>query len=106
MRTSAIRERLVVTRGHLRGQVIEVAGRERELVLGRDPDCDVVLDTPYVSRMHLRLRHDRFGTSVTDLRTMGGTAVNGVRIRGTTVLHDGDEVELGGITLRYEVAPV
>jgi pSer/pThr/pTyr-binding forkhead associated (FHA) protein len=94
------RPRLVVTHGHLRGQVIEVV--QSDVIIGRHPDSDVVLASPYVSRSHLRVRQDDSGTWVTDLRTVGGTTVNGTRVHRPTLLHDGDEVCLGGITLVYE----
>jgi pSer/pThr/pTyr-binding forkhead associated (FHA) protein len=94
------RPRLVVTHGHPRGQVIEVG--QAEVVIGRHPDSDVVLDSPYVSRSHLRITHDDAGTWATDLRTVGGTTVNGTRIRGPTLLQDGDEVGIGGVTLTYD----
>jgi pSer/pThr/pTyr-binding forkhead associated (FHA) protein len=99
---SARHPRLVVTQGHLQGKVIELAADD--LVIGRHADSDIVLDTPYVSRSHLRVRQDAMGTWVTDLRTIGGTLVNGARIRGDTLLCEGDEVDIGGLTLTYHAA--
>jgi pSer/pThr/pTyr-binding forkhead associated (FHA) protein len=90
----------VVTHGHPRGQVIEVA--QADVIIGSHPDSDVILASPYLSRSHLRVSQDGSGTWATDLRTIGGTTVNGTRIHRPTLLHDGDEVGLGGITLVYE----
>ena len=103
-RTEPRRPRLVVTHGDLRGRVIEVP--QADVVIGRHPDSDVVLESPYVSRSHLRVRQGADGTWVTDLRTVGGTTVNGVRIKVPTLLNDGDEVCLGGLTLAYDAGDV
>jgi len=40
---------------------------DRETVVGREPDCDVVLDDDRVSRRHARLAFDGSGWSVADL---------------------------------------
>jgi pSer/pThr/pTyr-binding forkhead associated (FHA) protein len=96
--------KLVVKHGRLRGQVFEVRGAE--LVLGCDPDGDITLDTPNVSRSHVRLTQDCGGTWVTDLHTVGGTTVNGERIRGITRLHPGDELVVGDVTLVFVPATV
>jgi ABC-type multidrug transport system ATPase subunit/CRP-like cAMP-binding protein len=59
--------------------------------IGRDPDNDIVLDSPLVSRHHAAL--ERVGDSyrLRDLDSANGTSVNGVRIQ-VTDLSDGDEI--------------
>jgi two-component system, NtrC family, response regulator AtoC len=61
---------------------------EGEAVLGRDPDCDVVLDDPSISRRHTRLRLGPT-CAVADLGSRNGT-----RFRGQ-LLAPGEERELG-----------
>jgi hypothetical protein len=68
---------------------------ETELVIGREPSCDVVLDDPLVSRRHARLRAARDGVLVEDLHSRNGVHVNGLRIGGAQPLFDGDRVLMG-----------
>jgi ABC-type multidrug transport system fused ATPase/permease subunit len=80
------------------GQVVERIAVEREVDVGRE-GVDLVLDDPAVSRRHLRIEVTADGLSVTDLGSSNGTKVNGVRIGGTTHLHEGDVVGAGGTEL-------
>ncbi len=65
------------------------------MVLGRDPQCDHVLDYPMVSWRHARITRDGASLFVEDLNSSNGTFVNGVRIRERTVVKPGDDVGLG-----------
>ena len=77
--------------------VLNEALRE-QLLLGRHPACDVVLDAPSVSRRHAQLTH-RHGTWVIrDLASTNGTLVNGERV-GRAAVHGGDLLTLGELTL-------
>jgi phosphoserine phosphatase RsbU/P len=51
-----------------------------EVLVGRDPTCDVVLSQPTVSRRHARFIWDGVSLVVEDLRSSGGTFVNGARV--------------------------
>jgi hypothetical protein len=73
------------------------------LVLGRLPECSVVLADPNVSRRHAEVRRRGDSVSIVDLNSTNGTSVNGVRVR-EQVLHDGDEITLGTTTIRFETA--
>jgi pSer/pThr/pTyr-binding forkhead associated (FHA) protein len=92
--------RLVVTWGPLRGQVVELD--RDEVVIGRHRGCDVILDSPHVSGRHAKVTRSGTGMHITDLRTLGGTLVNGARARGPVPLGHGDEVSLGGVTLVFQ----
>ncbi len=69
-------------------------GTQEELLIGRDPDCDVVLGGMTVSRQHLRLR---FSDGVWILRDLEST--NGTRVNDSAVvrcqLRPGDRLRLG-----------
>ena len=69
----------------------------RDFVLGREPDCDLVLEDPTVSRRHARLSFDRAtgSWSITDLGSMNGTWVDGWRVQGAVAVEPGDAVRLG-----------
>ncbi|HSS50165.1 MAG TPA: FHA domain-containing protein, partial [Thermoanaerobaculia bacterium] len=66
-----------------------------ELVLGRSPQCDVVLDHTAVSRMHARVFAEGGEVYLEDLGAANGTFVDGRQVFGTVRLHDGQTIELG-----------
>jgi len=73
-------------------------GESDELVMGRQPDCDVVIDEPSASKRHAALRWDRAGNRciVRDLGSTNGTFINGtMKVRGEMPLRDGDVIGFG-----------
>jgi len=82
------------------GQRVSV-GRE-PMVIGRLPDCDVVLPDTNVSRRHARIYRDGTDVVVEDLGSTNGTKVNGVRV-ARKVLSPGDRILLGRSTLVVEM---
>ncbi|HWG73443.1 MAG TPA: DUF3662 and FHA domain-containing protein [Acidimicrobiales bacterium] len=75
----------------------------KSLVMGRLPECDLVLADPNVSRRHAELRpagNGRF--EVADLGSTNGTRVNGIPVRGAQLLRDGDEITVGATAVRFE----
>jgi hypothetical protein len=65
-----------------------------EVFIGRAPDCDLVIDSPKVSRHHARVARAGGAVFVEDLESSNGTRVNGERI-SKAVLKDGDQIEIG-----------
>lgn len=59
-----------------------------KLVIGRDPDCQIRLNNPQVSRRHAQLLIDADRILVSDLGSRNGTFVGGRRIEGPTPLRD------------------
>src|SRR5262245_5346481 len=74
----------------------------REMVVGRDPDCDVVLDDDRVSRRHAVLVSEDAAWSVTDLASKNGTLVDGVPVT-SGALKERSWVSFGGLVARFEV---
>ena len=69
---------------------------DKSIVLGREPDCDHVLDYPMISRRHARISKSHEGFRVEDLGSTNGTYVNGQCVTGPTfVLPEWDVVSLG-----------
>ncbi len=69
-----------------------------ELVVGRLPDCDLVIEDPSVSKRHAQLKWDRTlrQCTVSDLESKNGTTVNGAGLAGPELqLKDGDGVSFG-----------
>ncbi|MBZ4396222.1 FHA domain-containing protein [Myxococcus faecalis] len=75
-------------------------GRGPEVMVGRSPECDIVLPEPTVSRQHARFRPEPHTEvwSVTDLESHGGTFVEGVLIvpGRSTPLFSQASLRLGG----------
>jgi hypothetical protein len=71
------------------------------VVIGRLPECTVVLNDPNVSRRHAEIRNLGDAVVVTDLGSTNGTKVNGVTVREQH-LASGDEITVGSTTLVYE----
>jgi DNA-binding response OmpR family regulator len=79
------------------GALREVLLQAERLILGRAPECDVVIEGRLISRRHAAISREGQGYTLEDLGSHNGTAVNGQRIAGPWKLHDGDQIELGGI---------
>ena len=80
-----------------------VALGDGPLVLGRLPECDVVINDPNVSRRHAEFRRTTDGVVVTDLGSTNGTRVNGIPVRERQ-LTSGDEITVGSTTLVIELS--
>ena len=78
-------------------------GGLRPLVIGRLPECDVVLPDSNVSRRHAELRRKGDGVFVTDLGSTNGTRVNGTPVR-EQLLASGDEISVGSTKLVFEMS--
>ena len=72
------------------------------LVIGRLPECGVVLADSNVSRRHAELRRAGDSVVLTDLGSTNGTRVNGAPIR-ERILASGDEVSVGSTRLIFEM---
>lgn len=79
-----------------------VIGAE-SVVIGRLPECGVVLGDANVSRRHAEIRRQGGAVVVADLQSTNGTRVNGVPVR-ERVLEDGDEIMVGTTPIRYEAS--
>lgn len=69
-----------------------------QLVFGRSPDCDQVLNYPMISSRHARLFRAGPKLLIEDLGSSNGTFVNGERIRRPTPVRPGDVIGLGSYT--------
>lgn len=65
------------------------------LLIGRLPECDVLLQDALVSRMHARLSVQGDSVVVEDLHSTNGVYVNGLRVGHSAVLRDGDRILIG-----------
>lgn len=72
-------------------------------VVGRSRECDVVLADTNVSRRHAEIRPTGGGWLVQDLGSTNGVRVNGRMAQGPHPLEPGDSIDLGTVTVRFEV---
>lgn len=77
--------------------------RAARLVVGRMPDCDVVLDAESISRHHASVSRREDGYYLEDLNSRNGTYLNGRRVRTPTRLSHGDEIRLFETMLAFAV---
>jgi hypothetical protein len=70
--------------------------------VGRLPDNDVILEDDTVSRRHCAIVvHSDLSVELYDIASKNGTKVNGRKIKGPSVLNDGDEVNICGCKLTF-----
>ena len=80
---------------------------EGEYVIGRDPDADVYVDSPSVSRRHAMLRITGHQACIEDLGSRNGTFVSNRRIDKSSALQNGDAIRVGSVVLTFRavIAP-
>ncbi|MGO8946591.1 MAG: FHA domain-containing protein [Ktedonobacterales bacterium] len=72
-------------------------------VLGREKDCDIVIEDERTSRHHAEIDWDHGRVQVVDRNSMNGTLVNRQTVRGPVPLVSGDILELGSQRYRFEL---
>lgn len=93
--------RLIVQEGPDRGK--EFALTERLVTIGRGPDNTVFLPDPTVSKRHARIVRAENEFELEDAGSRNGTRLNGKPVKHQS-LQDGDLVQIGTTTLRFERA--
>ena len=65
----------------------------KNLTIGRNAECDIVLDDRQVSRIHARVMWCGDHYELEDLSSKNGTHLNGRDVVGRQPLRDGDEIQ-------------
>jgi adenylate cyclase len=68
--------------------------QEGDTVIGRSPNCDLVIASPQMSRQHARVRVAGGKVTLQDLGSTAGTFLNNTRITGEVELHQGDSFDM------------
>ncbi|MHC4400150.1 MAG: SpoIIE family protein phosphatase [Planctomycetota bacterium] len=84
---------LRILTGNHRGKQYDLV--DDEVFVGRDRQCQIVIDDDSVSRRHARLKLGADGYVIEDLRSRNGTYVNGRKIEEPSPLEKDDRVEIG-----------
>ena len=80
-----------------------VALDDGEHVLGRDPDLELFLDSPTVSRRHAIVRISGTEATIEDLGSKNGTFIEEHPCDAPTPLADGNVIRVGSVTLRVRL---
>ncbi|MBQ6597829.1 MAG: AAA family ATPase [Lentisphaeria bacterium] len=89
---------LVIQEGNGRNR--EFSLTHNSVVIGRDPDCDVILSDLNVSRHHAMLSREPEGVIVKDLSSANGTFVNAQPVASQELKHL-DTIQVGGVVLVF-----
>jgi hypothetical protein len=90
------------------GSLLLASGERRVLgnevtIIGRSPECGVVIADANVSRQHAEIRPSGTGYVVADRGSTNGTKVNGVGVTEHRLV-DGDEISIGTVRMRFEAS--
>jgi len=83
------------------GKLFSLSGEK--MILGRHPECDIVLDVGAVSRQHAVVVRSNNDFYVEDLKSRNGTFVNGELVQGRHKLHENDRLKVCDIVLVFHV---
>lgn len=93
---------LIVISGPSAGRKLGLS--KGHFVIGREPDCQCILDDLSVSRRHCVLTFDSSGVRIRDLNSRNGTFVNRLQIGAVDqVLANGDVIAVGHWSARIEL---
>jgi serine phosphatase RsbU (regulator of sigma subunit) len=95
---------------HLVATVGPQSGRRYELgegrtVLGRHPDCHVVIEVGAVSRQHCAITSEAGDYFLEDLKSRNGTLLNGEAVQARKRLFDGDVIRVCEVEFAFQGRP-
>ena len=74
---------LQILKGANQGQKVALEGKSK-VILGRSPDCDVVINDPAVSRNHAQILRVLGKCYIEDLKSRNSTFINNLAITART----------------------
>lgn len=76
---------------------------ENNVSIGRSTGNTIMLDTSTISRYHLTITHDSEQVLVTDLDSVNGTFIDGVKLESNQprTVYGGEEIQIGHLRLIY-----
>jgi len=81
-----------------KSKVIELG--QRELAIGRSPECPIQLRRTMVSRRHAQVTFRNEEYHLEDLGSTNGTYVNGIKIV-KCILRNNDQIDIGGVKMLF-----
>jgi len=92
---------LEVIEGPQAGLLFAFEEKNQDVVIGRDPACEFVIDTNVISRKHARIEKRFDAVIIHDLDSKNGTFVNREKVQEKR-LQDGDIVHLGTLAMSFK----
>jgi pSer/pThr/pTyr-binding forkhead associated (FHA) protein len=77
---------------------------QAEIILGRDPGCDIPISDDTISTRHAQLSYHHNQWWLEDLASTNGTALNGTLVNMPTVITSGDEIKCGETRLTVSLS--
>ena len=84
-----------VTMTEVGGSDVKKGFLSGELLVGRNPDCDIVISDSQTSGKHCRFVFENGNMLVEDLKSTNGTTLNGMTFVGKTKVNSGDMIMFG-----------
>ncbi|SMC55978.1 FHA domain-containing protein [Sporomusa malonica] len=72
------------------------------LAIGRSQNNDLIINDTFVSHEHACISKSKQTYLIADLSSTNGTLLNSQRIEEETALADGDVIQIGAVTLKFE----
>ncbi len=69
------------------------------MVVGRSPDCELLVDDTYASQQHARIFGKNGSWYVEDLGSTNGTYVNDQKLAAPAMVQPGDRIRVGTTVL-------
>ncbi len=87
-------------------RLIDPTGREhilneKDTIIGRAVESDVVITSARISREHAAIRRDGWRIILEDLGSTNGTFLNKERLSGPMQLRDGDQIKIGDVLFTF-----
>ena len=76
-------------------------GLNGQTVVGRHPDCDLIIQEPYMSSEHAQLTPTNGRWHVRDLGSTNGTFLNGRAVLQSEEIEPGDLIQFGRVKLEF-----
>ncbi len=76
-----------------------------EIILGRDPGCDLPINDDTVSTRHARLAYHHNQWWLEDLASTNGTILNDIAVQTPTVLATDDVIQCGSVQIHVTLSP-
>jgi len=89
---------LQILTGPLKDQTVNIPGER--FVMGRERDCELLLDIPLASRHHACLYKGDDGWRIQDMGSVNGTLHNGAKVQDAIIV-SGDKISIGDVIMVF-----
>lgn len=83
------------------GSTREYVINKKSIVIGRDPECDIVIDRNEASRQHAKVTRKEDSFFIEDLKSVNGVFLNSVPISGQQQIKHQDIIQIGSAMLVF-----